>query len=97
MKKILFVLAFLILLISACTSKREKDETELEAIINEEQPVELTVYVAGDRVRGQMDGEKVHYYITFYSIGPFGPLTNAPREHGHMFYEAFQRFEQETG
>ena len=97
MKKILFVLAFLILLISACTSKREKDETELEAIINEEQPAELTVYVAGDRVRGQMDGEKVHYYITFYSIGPFGPLTNAPREHGHMFYEAFQRFEQETG
>ena len=103
MKKLLLFLLVLTLLLGACTSTREfeeKTESEIQAEIeNEEKPTELTVYAVGDSVFLRKLGgtEAFKYYITSYTIGPFGPLTNAIREYGHMLYGPLERYEQEAG
>ncbi len=103
MKKLLLFLLVLTFLLSACTPTREskeKTESEIQAEIeNEEKPTELTVYGVGDQVV-QVDREEnktYNYYITMYEMGPYGPLTNASRESGYMFYDAIQEFENKTG
>ena len=103
MKKLLLFLLALTLLLGACTPTREtteKTESEIQAEIeNEEKPEELTVYVVGDKVVNKKLKENVvvKYSITSYSLGPYGPLTNAAREYGHMYYGPFENFEKETG
>ena len=102
MKKTLLFLLALVLLTSACSQFREtpKAESEIQVEIeNEEKPTELTVYAVGDSVFLRKLGgtEAFKYYITSYTIGPFGPLTNAIREYGHMLYGPLERYEQEAG
>ena len=106
MKKILFAL-ILIMLLSACIPISKKIEEEKSEVFeveestaeidieNEEKPSELTVYMVGDKVH--IVNEETTYYITNYTLGPYGPLTNGAREYGHMFYGYMEEFEEETG
>lgn len=97
MRKTPILFLVLILLLGACTPSGKEAEISKIEVINEEQPEELTVYVMGDSVSGKMKGEHVDYYITGYTLGPFGPQTNAAREKGHMLYNPMENFERETG
>ena len=103
MKKLLLFLLVLILLLGACTPIRkseEKTESEIqEEIENEEKPTELTIYGIGSQVvdKEREENKVYNYYVTSYQLGPYGPLTNASREHGYMFYDPIKEFEEETG
>ncbi len=97
MKRMLLPFLVIVIIFVSCTPFRTENQISRREVSNEEQPEELTVYVMGDHVSGKMKGEHVDYYITGYTLGPFGPQTNAAREKGHMLYNPMQRFERETG
>ena len=110
MKKLLLFLIVMIMVLSACASKREfqssfvnmskEKEGTIEKQIdikNEEKPMELTVYMTGTLALLGKGHNQVRYHITDYSVGPYGPLTNAGQEHGHMFYDPIKEFERESG
>ena len=110
MKKLLLFLIVMIMVLSACASKREfqssfvnmskEKEGTIEKQIdikNEEKPMELTVYMTGTLALLGKGQNQVRYHITDYSVGPYGPLTNAGQEHGHMFYDPIKEFERESG
>ena len=109
MKRAVLLLLILVMLLSGCETSTpsesvqtraedEEETTNIETDIGcEEQPTVLTVYVIGTPVYSRIEGKEVTYHITDYSIGPFGPLTNAPQDYGHMYYESFENFEKETG
>ncbi len=103
MKKLSLCLLVLTLLLGACTPTREseeKPESEIQAEIeNEEKPTELTVYGVGTGIldHRREENKTYNYYITGYEIGPYGPLTNASRDEGYMFYNPIKEFEEQTG
>ena len=103
MKKLLLFLLVLTLPLGACTPTRkseEKTESEMQTEIeNEEKPTELTVYGVGSLVLqyGEDRTKADKFFITMYEVGPFGPLTNAIKERGYMFYDPIKEFEEQTG
>ena len=112
-KLLSFLIIFTLFLSACTPTRDEKDSSESTAeemtesiqvidIENEEKPTELTIYMTGTLVTrmgrwGKEHEEKVSYHITDFTVGPYGVLTNAAQEHGHMFYDPIKEFEQETG
>ena len=104
MKKLLLFLLIVTMILSACTlvdkqdvsSNNEAGKIDIE---NEEKPTELTVYGVGTQVVDTEREENTvyNYFITAYEMGPYGPLADAARDDGYMFYGPIKEFEKETG
>jgi len=92
---VLFCSLCCFLLITSCTSKREKENSEVTRNVGDtERVTELTIYMVGDEVVSS----KGSYFTSMYSLGgDYWGKALAWGEKGHIYYDAIRTFEEDTG
>lgn len=91
-------LAWLMILISSCflISCRQISGSEFSS--GEEQPEALNVFIVSDTVHvyGLEEYSDEVYYTTMMTLGDFFSTTTQHGSKGHMFYDAFEEYQEQT-
>lgn len=89
----------LVLMFSCLFGCQVAQEKTNEVFVQEDSPEALDIFLVGDGVTvlHQSDNTRSEYYTTMMTVGEFDALPTVFGEEGFVFYDALQKYEQQTG